>query len=229
MFFQIHKRIKWGAVLFSAMVASIASSEANATPVLPPGTSAAVVDVTIDPGYNTITKITTFTKTTTSMGYGRYFTASPGSNEFFTVIPPAFTLVSAFSAGVISGLPTDPVGSPVNHLVIFGDFTSSELGEGFSTLFPGVSESSLINDLLTTPANQPLPSLDINPFTTDATTLGLYGGNGSSFDAVAFSTGTVIGSGTLSFVRAAVPEPFTLSLFGAGIAGAAALRRRKRA
>ena len=39
----------------------------------------------------------------------------------------------------------------------------------------------------------------------------------------------VIGTGDGALIIQEVPEPITLTLFGAGLAGAAALRRRKKA
>lgn len=44
-----------------------------------------------------------------------------------------------------------------------------------------------------------------------------------------FVTGGGVYDNPISFSLSEVPEPLTLSLFGAGLAGAAALRRRKRA
>ncbi len=64
------------------------------------------------------------------------------------------------------------------------------------------------------------------------TFFGYTAGAGEHFTAFSFSTQLGAGSGaaldnvTLGTLFA-VPEPFTLSLFGAGLAGAAALRRRR--
>jgi hypothetical protein len=224
-----HNRTLLSMIFCGALFAFISSNGANATPVIPPGFSAAVLDANIDAGYNSITDIATFTKTTGSTGYGRYFTANPGANEFVTVIPPQGGVIqSAFAAGVIAGLPGDPTGPVIDHLVVFGDFTTAEQSMSFASLFPGISESTLIHDLLTTPASTPLPGLDVNAFTADATADGLYGGNGSDFSVLAFSGGTDIGSGTVTLLTpATVPEPMSLAVFAAGLAGAAAMRRRK--
>ena len=128
----------------------------------------------------------------------------------------------------MSGLPGDPAGPAINHLVVFGNFTPSELTLDYTALFPGISESAFINDLLTTPANTPLLFADYHAFTIDATNDGLYGGNGSPISVVAFSTGQVIGSGKMIVtLPAQVPEPMTLALFSAGLMGVAAVRRRK--
>jgi hypothetical protein len=231
MIFNIQKRMRAGAVVLGALIASFTVSEVDATPVIPPGFSAAVFDTNIDSGYNAITNITIFTQTSNNTGFARPFRVSPGPGEFLAVVPPGGGVVqSAFAAGVIAGLPGDPSGNVINHLVVFGDFTSAELNLDFASLFPDISESTVINDLLNTPPATPLPSSDVKAFTADAKADGLYGGNDSSFDAVAFSIGTVIGDGTVTLLPAPtpVPEPFTLSLFAAGLVGATALTRRKK-
>jgi hypothetical protein len=225
-----HKAMRFGATVVSALILFVLANKANAAPVIPPGFSAAVFDATIDAGYNPITKTTILTKTMGSTGYSRYFTENPGPNEFVSVIPPMGGVIqSVFAAGVIAGLPGDPTGPVVDHLVVFGDFTSAEQSLNFATLFPGISESTLINDLLTTPGATPLPATDVSTFTADATTDGLYGGNGSSFSVLAFSGGTNIGSGTVSFILpSAVPEPMSIATFAAGFAGISAMRRRRK-
>jgi hypothetical protein len=50
-----------------------------------------------------------------------------------------------------------------------------------------------------------------------------------TFDVTGVTTAAANESLILDVQTAAVPEPFTLSLFGAGLAGAAAMRRRKKA
>lgn len=229
---SFHKKLKRNLILAVACAAAmLGSSAANATPIIPDGWSAAVMDTNIDAGLNPITNITTFVRSTTSpLGYGRYSTAHSGFNEFYAGLPPQAGLpVSVFAAGVIAGLPGDPLGSAINHLVIFGKFTPAQLLLDYNTLFPSIAESTFINDLLTTPANAPFTFADVNAFTQNAFADGLYGGNGSNFSVVAFSTGTLIGSGSIYFLpRAEVPEPMTITLFGTALAGLTALRRRKK-
>src|SRR5215472_3395352 len=183
------------AVLCSMFTAMAASQAANAAPFVQPGWSGVTIDATIDRGYNPITNIAVFTTTTTGGGYGRLFTANTGFNEFTAQIPPLGGLaVSGFAAGVISGLPGDPAGQAINHLVLFGDFSNAGSMD-YSTLFPLLDESTIISDLLATPPNQPYPTNDYLTFINDAAKDGLYGVNDTPISVVAFSTGQVIGTG----------------------------------
>jgi hypothetical protein len=225
-FMTFHQSMNRATILGAMLAAMTISNAAYATPVITPGWSGLTFDTNINAGIHSITNIAGFVTTTTSTGIGRYFSVSAGSGEFTVQVPPAGGIVrTGFAAGVISGLPSDPVGPAINHLVVFGNFTPTDLTLDFTTLFPGVSESTLINDLLTIPGSSPLPMADFNPFIADAHTLGLYGGEGASFSVVAFSADTLIGSGSI-FVTP-VPEPMTLAIFGAGLLGAGAIRRRK--
>jgi hypothetical protein len=229
MIFQ--KTLKRGAMLCGFLAAICAGGAAQAAPILPPGFSGVSLDFELGAGFNPVTNMVVFTKTTTSDGYGRSSssTAFPGFNEFTAFIPPAGGLaVSGFGAGVIAGLPGDPAGSVINHLVVFGNFTPAQLALDYSALFPSISESKWISDLLL-PFGTSYPTADYLAFIGDAKADGLYGVNGQAIKAVAFSTGTVIGTGNvLITLPAAVPEPMTMAMFGAGLAGVAALRRRKR-
>lgn len=225
-----HKMMKRG--LLAVLAAMAIGGAANAAPILPPGYSGVTLAFTIDPGFNPITNMVVFVKSTTGDGYGRSSssTAYTGFNEFTALIPPHLSPpVSGFGAGVIAGLPSDPVGPVINHLVVFGNFSPAQLALDYTALFPSISESTWVNDLLTTPINAPFPTADFFAFIGDAKKDGLYGVNGTPISAVAFSTGTVLGTGSVIITRpAAVPEPISFSLFGTGLAGAAALRRRKR-
>ena len=227
----IPMKSKRGIILGCFVASMTISGAVNAGVIVNPGFSALTIDATINPGYQTIFHIATFVKTTTSAGYGRYSSAIPGFNEWTTQVPPQGGVVlNGFAAGVIGGLPSDPVGPAILHLVVFGKFTAPQLQLDYATLFPGISETAFINDLVNTPANLPLPFADYNTFTTDAFNDGLYGGNNANLSVVAFSTGKVIGNAkvTLTPTPKQLPEPLTVSIFGAGVAGAIGLRRRKK-
>ena len=225
-----HKMMKRG--LLAVLAAMAIGSAAHATPILPPGYSGVTLAFTIDPGFNPITNMVVFTKTIAGGGYGRssMSTAHTGFNEFTALIPPNFSPpVSGFGAGVIAGLPSDPAGPVINHLVVFGNFSPAQLALDYTALFPSISESKWVNDLLTTPLGTSFPNADYFAFIGDAQKDGIYGVNGTPISAVAFSTGTVLGTGRVIITRPApVPEPISLALFGTGLAGAAALRRRMR-
>ena len=121
------------------------------------------------------------------------------------------------------------------------DVTASSNGGGavgIWTLYPGgpsvlTSPSGAFTyDNTITPAND--PTLDLNGllFTQGADELNIYGNSPDNYgfytyqnSGYAIQDASVPGS---SFTITSVPEPVTLSLFGAGLAGAAALRRRKK-
>jgi len=230
----LQNAIKRGAMLCGFLAAICTSGAAQAAPILPAGYSGLSLDFTIGAGFNPITNMVVFVKQSNGGdGYGRssLSTAFPGFNEFTAFVPGGGccgVAVSGFGAGVIAGLPGDPLGPVINHLVVFGNFSPAQLALDYTALFPSISESKWVNDLLTTPLGTPYPTADYFAFISDAKAAGLYGVNGTAIKAVAFSTGTVIGTGSvLITLPATVPEPMTLAMFGAGLAGAAALRRRK--
>jgi hypothetical protein len=107
------------------------------------------------------------------------------------------------------------------------NFSSS--GTSFTSLSPELDQAFFIGDGLTgddigtlqefiAPAGATFLYLGVSDACGYNGGPSCYGDNAASFD-VTYSGNTT---------STAVPEPFTLSLFGAGFAGAAALRRRKR-
>jgi hypothetical protein len=147
-----------------------------------------------------------------------YLTAADVGISGFVYVPG-----KTFLLGVTSDLPGDAPGQ--QHLVIFMNdaFAQSAKDIAFGTLFPNTNETTLINDLVTTENVGDIFDFASGPNGS------IYFTPGDTFTAVAFSDGRIIGTGTSSFVTADAPEPLTLSLFGAGLAGLGAVRRRRKA
>lgn len=146
-------------------------------------------------------------------------------------------IVSNFLLGVTTDLPGDADGQ--QHLVVFTNdsFASAAQGIDFGTLFPNTDETTLINDLTTnldeaavgeTVYNQAVD--DLFTFANgDATNAGIGFGSNSTFTAVAFSDGQIIGNGdSFTTPGGAVPEPASWILMSAGFGGLGPLIRRRR-
>jgi hypothetical protein len=159
--------------------------------------------------------------------------ATPGPTTLTVTYPTAaeipipgfvYTPGESFLLGVASNLTGDAEGQ--QHLVVFTNdtFASSAQSIAFGTLFPNTNETTLINDL----TSQTNPG-DIGTF-ADGDALNGPNGSiaflpGSSFEAVAFSDGQIIGSGTSSFTYG-VPEPSTWATLLIAVAGLGFVRYR---
>ncbi len=143
-------------------------------------------------------------------------------------------VTSAMAIGLATDLPGDPAGVTTTHLVVFGDFTPSEIGESFTTLFPDANENTLIYDLenilgtTVVSTEEAITTFDddVLPLYDDADSLGMLTSPGGTFDAVAFTDGQLIGTGTLKVTYTA--EPASAGLLGLALAVALLWRRRLR-
>jgi hypothetical protein len=205
-----------------------AGSQARATPI------GIQYNVTLNEGVGGVSNILVYNVTTLSFAETWPYSLSSGSSSFTenyqTTFPP---VTGSLVLGLTTNLPGDPLGVTTTHLVVFGDFTPSEIGESFSTLFPDANESALIYDLTnvfvvdaSSPALYAARVDDVDPLINDAQGLGLLVPPGGTFDLVAFTNGQLIGTGMSEIVT---PEPATQSLMGLILCGVAgALWRRAR-
>jgi len=108
-------------------------------------------------------------------------------------------------------------------------FAAGAQGIAFGTLFPNTDEDTLITDITTNlneaAVGETVYNQAVNDLFTfangDATAAGIGFGSGSTFTAVAFSSGQIIGGGA-SFTTPAVsaaPEPAEWALMLLGVAG----------
>lgn len=151
------------------------------------------------------------------------------------------SLESAFLLGVAYDLPGDPAGQ--KHLVVFANdnWALGAQGIAFGTLFPSTLEANLITAL----ENIGGASTDEGVIDWSYEVLGSFssgeadsGPGGSiafawtdSFSLVAFSEGTLIGSGkSYATFAAPVPEPasWAMMIAGLGLVGATMRRRAGR-
>ena len=132
-----------------------------------------------------------------------------------------------FLLGTAQDLPGDAEGQ--KHLVIFAatDWAQSAQGLAFGTLFPTVLEAQLIfalEDAATGNGQQSSYDLIDDFWFNAAIPAGVTFGANSTFSAIAFSQGLIIGNGTTSSFATpgGVPEPasWAMLIAGFGLVGA---------
>jgi hypothetical protein len=225
--------MKFASVLAAAAMTFLSAifASASATPISGPVTIN--YNMTLQPGISGVFNMMVIERWGSGPLSYDYLSASgsslalgPGQTSFslaLTTPTPQHPLLDTLAIGWTTG----------GHLVVLGNFAPSQIGLSYSALFPNaIEEIEILTDLQSifnpnAPYNPDLIfdawTVDEEPFAQEAAALGLFTPLGSPVDAVSFSDGQLIGTGTVT----AVPEPLTLSLFGFGVAGAIAARRRK--
>jgi hypothetical protein len=223
----------WLAVMAFALMAI---TPADAMPVSGPITL--TYDVNLQPGISGVTNIMVIEKYANVGGYSYTFQPllqlSPGSSSFSLNLSPTASQGSLVSTLALGRIPGDPSSLDTDHLVVFANFAQDQLGLSYEDVFPdAIEEKEIIIDLrsIYVPGTQfPDLAMSLNQdeisLAAEVDSLGMFTAPGTDVDAVSFSTGTLVGTGTVTAVPTAVPEPLTLSLFGAGLAGAFAARRK---
>lgn len=170
--------------------------------------------------------------------FGNYSAAQllggvPANSLSHTAVDPG-PVVMAF-AGLLLGVSQDA--ALTKHVVIGMNNTAAAaaVGEAWDTLFPTLSEATLIGHLegfAADPLGYGTAYSGVQEFGSLAPTMAFdidpFGSATTSFTLVQFSTGTVVGTGSAAIV--AVPEPSSVLLMAGGLGlFAVALRRRRRA
>jgi hypothetical protein len=232
---------------FAILGIVLAVGSLHATSVAPAAEWVTSFTINLQPGFNDVTNIMMLES---GNGYGSS-TWAFGVSDFggaggTTVLTNPFTspvrIDSSLLIGITSDLPGDAPGQ--QHMVLFTNaaFASGVAGVDWGTFFPNTDETVLIADLLLATSGQDWsiiqPGLDgISAFTDPNAApqpgivqsgdgSGLYFNTGDPISVVAFSTGQVIGSGS---VDSFAPEPGSLATMGLGLGTVAFLLRRRRA
>jgi hypothetical protein len=195
-------------------------------------------NVTLNSGLGGISDIVFLNQLASGIGSTRNYSLPPGSGTVTEIWPTQIGSINVppinttMGFGLASGVPGDS--GPT--LAVLGGYTTGEVGESFSALFPDANEGNLILDLenlggvgcLLDPTCPVNVASDVVPFFNDAKADGLFIAPGANFDVVAYTNGQLVGTGSLVQTTTTTPEPSSLFLLGACLLsiGLMALTRR---